>query len=857
MAYGLKYIAQYTGLDDYSTQFLIKDYTGIFQNVIAARPATVQTFDLDEPKPGVKGSSLNVTLLNKNQTLPLSDFFSPVDNNCMVIHKWREQVLFAGFLVQDDCNEVMLDATHPIDLIATDSLGLLKDVPLNTANSTVGDGNRIISGIQSESNGSFPPFADYWVIYSITTGAIVGDTCVIEGTPGSDGVYTVMSFVASGGTTIFTLDRPLPFFVPASLDYTTTFITAVNLADRLSLAYIIRICLHATNLLLSTDVYATIKPDTASTPRFLEEAFESCDNYQDGNNVFKSCYDVLNIILERFNATLFQAEGVWNIKRSDEHRYYDNEIPGYRYNSSMVYQNPVFFDDIFTASPAIPTLTRPDTYPVAGIRKSILRGYNFVKEQFDFKQSVVLKNYTLQLVGPLISSSTVGDIRTNNYEFPVSSKWLHFYGDTAYISVVTQLFVGGAELELERFVYQPKITNGLPPGYQNFANTQFNDIEVIAGDGFDFECSIKASAPPGGTVAFRFGFFLQVSAGEYYALVNTAGVGADEFAWNQFFLTPIQSIGNAFNVLAPNAVYYSFFKLSETGIQKQVPPFPATGLLRIRMYGTTDTNVSQPNVDAIWNSIRLTMYSLIAGSTQVIGQTHQDTQQRDIKNNETTEIKIDDSPSNFLNGTLFLPTFTGLVQDRTFLWKYPTGNTNRVGFFTTFEQLFWRRKERLKMEGSMRGLIQSMTRRFFSALDFAIVNVPPLSNVINLINIDVSLLTIAGTFTITGSASNNGTYTVEQIGLTLPTQVIVTETVTPALGESGIVTINNVPRHISMLTLLRYTGFPGKNFIFGRMAIDFANNSFSATFWELWQDGEIDADLIQIYIFKYLYQTIQ
>jgi hypothetical protein len=172
----------------------------------------------------------------------------------------------------------------------------------------------------------------------------------------------------------------------------------------------------------------------------------------------------------------------------------------------------------------------------------------------------------------------------------------------------------------------------LPPGYENFLNVQFNDIEVQEGDEFDFECSIKTASSTGGDgVYYRFGFFLQTTTGQYYNLVNQYGPGFDMFKWNLFNLTPIQSIGNPLLVLAEDAESYTAYKLSDTGAQKRVPRFPASGLLRIRMYGTNDTNVSQPNVDCIWNNIRFTLYALINESTQIIGQTHTNTQNQNPK----------------------------------------------------------------------------------------------------------------------------------------------------------------------------------------------------------------------------------
>lgn len=866
------------GIEPYTLEFHFKDWTGSFSNVIGVAASVVHSWELDDPKAPVKGGNVTISLLNKSGTLPVDEFYSVEDDSVMVIHKWRSQVLFEGFIVQDDCREPMIDYSHPITLSATDNLGLLKDVPFNQAAAIVGSTpDRIVTGVNANSDVLPVSGINVLVIHSITTGALVGDTLVVQGTPGSDGVYTVTNVVVAPTITVIEIAETWPFAIPFANTYTFTFITPYDLSDRLSLAILLRICLTNTSLLLNTDIYATIIEDGETPVRFLETTFENGNDYQTGNNQWKSCYEVLSIILGRLRASVFQSEGVWNIIRRDEHRYYNNAIPGFRYDSKMVFVEEVTFDDVFLSAPNVdPTATKPYTWPETGIEKSVIRPFKFVKETFNYKQRITILNSNLSDVGKIILSTTVtidagninnfpyknyklsiGDVvRVVNYQFPTYSKWLHLYDDAAFIQVVTQIFFGGAELELGRYVYQPKITNGFPPGYENFANVQFNDIEVEGGDIFDFELGIKVNEPPGGGVTYRFGFFLQVAVGEYYQLVNAAGSGGDEFAWNHFFLTPIQGIGNPLLVNAADAVEFLSYKLSETGAQRKVPPFPTTGLLRIRIYGTTDTNVSQPNVDAIWNNIKITLIALINESTQIIGQTHTDTQQPLIKNLDSVEIFSDDSPRNFLQGTFFLDSFTNLVQNRTFLWTYPfSAITARLGYWTTFEQLFWRRIRRLKMDGAMHGVIQPTTRTLKAVMSFANVDFPPLVSGIYVPAEIAALITAGDVFIISGTVSNNGTYTALSIG-TLDTNFVqVTGPLTLEPDVDGFITLSNVPRHISMLTVLKYSGFAGKNFIFGLLSIDHKYNKFDGTFWEQWKEGEVDADLTQSYVFKYLYET--
>lgn len=61
--------------------------------------------------------------------------------------------------------------------------------------------------------------------------------------------------------------------------------------------------------------------------------------------------------------------------------------------------------------------------------------------------------------------------------------------------------------------------------------------------------------------------------------------------------------------------------------------------------------------------------------------------------------------------------------------------------------------------------------------------------------------------------------------------------------------------HVSLLSVFKYTFFPTLNLVPGMMEIDYRNNKFTGTLWEIWEDSETDADLNSTYEFKYLYST--
>ena len=135
MAYGLKYQGEFSSISevDYHLEILEKDYTGINYSLQMAAVPVVHSWNTDDIKAPVKGSSLSIRYLNKG-SIPIESFYSNADDHFKVIFYQGSKVLFVGYLVQDDCIEPMLDYTHEVTLSANDNLGLLKDIELDITN---------------------------------------------------------------------------------------------------------------------------------------------------------------------------------------------------------------------------------------------------------------------------------------------------------------------------------------------------------------------------------------------------------------------------------------------------------------------------------------------------------------------------------------------------------------------------------------------------------------------------------------------------------------------------------------------------------------------------------------------------
>ncbi len=866
MSYGLIYQTQWDSIprpgatvaDTYYAKIYKKDYDGTISSLLASGKPVAHQWQTDDPHTPIKGSNFTFTFINSG-LLPLSTFFSVEDNTFRMDYYWNDQLMFTGFIVQTDSTEIQIDIPHTIELSFTDNLALLKEVTLQQAASLLGPFVEYTDKL-IEYNG---PHIIWFYIEPMAVA--IGDTLQISGSGVADGNWTVVNFV-----------DPTPAGLPVKVQVAETLspwvggvpcvvraITPFDLTIRRPFAVYLRLCLLSTSLQLNTQVYGNIHANGMPVPSYMFE-----DAYLDGetffnSNTWQNCYDVLTEIMNRFKCMLIQVNGVWNILRYDEMRYTNNQPRLALYTSDFIRVG---------GGRLIEGLTYGNGSDIqTGLLQNAIRPYKYDKETFNYIIPQALKNQNINNVGAIISTNTVtidsgnqnnypyygqypigSVIRTDNYQFPATSQWTHVYADEAFIVVLTQELLTG-EVEKDRFVYQPKITNGLPPGYQNFANTQFNEIEVNAGDRFDFSCSIKVASSIGsGSVTVRFGFYLRDTAGHYYSLVNTAG-GGNRFQWNGFSLTPIQSIGMTFQLNSPDEQVFTNYTLSDTGDQKVVPPIPADGLLTIRMYGTTDTNVSQPDVDAIWKDLNLTLTNYIAGSVKVVGQTHTQLQPGIINNKGDETLIMDDSPKNTVGGTIFLASFTNLLQDRTFRWNRSGFSDNlRLGQITTLETLYWHRKSRIKLEGNLIGLVQPFTYNISGHVVFVAPNQIVFSS------LAILPIVVGSVIVVTGSISNDGTYNVTLVTPLFATPNIYTLTVAEAVVNEDTTPVNlqiTTRQHLTALTVISYLLQPNMYFLFGMLSIDYKNNQANGTLYEQWDIGEVDNDLQNQYEFKYLYDT--
>lgn len=730
--YGLKYqcffdpIGPISVTPVYTIEILEKDYVGGTTDVIGSGVPVLHQWQTDDPKAPIKGSSLSINLINQTGSLPLSSFFSTDDDQFKVRLLFGAQVLFEGFLVQDDCSEVLVDFTHEINLSANDNLGLLKDVTLDQA--------KIIYDLVTQTNDTWSLTAPHTLTLPAGIAAYVhpGDIIVIDSlifdvtyhvTEATGGVDVIVSETVAtgspGGSDDIEVRRPRPF------------------DDKVTLAFILEQCLWATGLELNTNVWGRIiEQNQNETTSFIDQTLIDPQTFLVNATMFMNCYEVLEWIMKTFKMSCFQALGSWQIMRWDELRYYTNTMLAYVYDTDFSMIDEISMDNVFTAG--IGELTVAET----GLLHKIMGPYQFVRETFNYQQpGRLLRNYDLQEIGALLNTSTTGSgptlQTTNEYE---AIWWVDSDLDVTASVFFIRVVLDNLGNEIDRYLV---VKDDGVVSYQ---------IEANAGDVLSYSYQWRTEDSQAGVVGYSVIVKLDDGVNTRFAREPGAPVTEPGWAMGPGWTSDILSGDNS-------NVWHS--------VDIQTEPIPFDGLIYVYL---PVGDLAGGDNGTYYKDIRLQYTPFINQSTKIIGQTHQ-SEQAAGKQNEDEGIFIDDSPRNAIAGTLFLNSVTGVLQDRTTLWGHPyLTQALKLGEIITFEQLFWRRVPRTILEGSFKGL-------------------------------------------------------------------------------------TNPPNHISMLSVFKYTFFPDLNLVPGTMEIDYRNNRFTGTLWEIWNDNEVDADLSSTYIFKYLYST--
>lgn len=671
MSYGLRYRSYFDAISGTNPNFRLdiykKNYTGDYNTITLGATPVIHEWAEDDPKKAIKGSSLKISIINDG-TISLESFYSNEEDEFIVefYNDTLEQLLFKGYIIQEDCNEILIDFNHEILISATDSLGILKDINLYDASLKIGtiSTNIGLSMSSASAGGQYVITVNTSFAYPYTT-IKPNSIITVGGGTFYDGNYTVIETQPIVGGFYIKVKENCGNNAPALSNLTFTIPT--DITGVISLNELFKVCILSTGLNLDyTYVWSTIIPKTKNY--WLNDTYIDARTFLN-NDVYESCYDVLDKILSRFKATLFQSYGYWQIVRWGELRLYSDlsgaTLLGHSYDSNFTFNS----DESLQVGFECKTSDDIET----GIIKSIIRPYKTITETFNYNQLPnTLCNADMQDLGIYYGYTTGIGVKYNYYKL---NCWeaLGGYDNNYRIIKITDSTTG---IELERNIAVFGIPYGANPA-------KSSKIQVSKGDVITYSFSFKTtnSQPGPGTLQFRLELTDGVTS---YGLNEPTGTRKTG-DWGA----------------SGQRITYTWTSAEDTNdwitVSVTSDPCPIDGVIYVYL-----NQCSVPGGDTWYNNFSILIdSSLINGSKKITAHSHIENQTLNSKNILDYDIYVDDSPTPINKGTLFLSNIVGLQRTKTTFWEYedfPMEYNTKLGELVTFEEMFQRWRARYKLE---------------------------------------------------------------------------------------------------------------------------------------------------------------
>lgn len=247
------------------------------------------------------------------QDVNLTSFISGNDNRWQVDVLVNNQVQFRGFLVLDDMDEDFLapERANVVTLIATDGLGLLKDIPLTTADRTYSYTRTIDTGTL---------FTRGSLTFSATgvdaAFFVAGATLTITNAGSASGVHIIVSAAVVSGNIIVLVATPFPFESHANATL-AVLVAGINPRGYWSIREYVAWALQKTGLRLNINVVHNVHEENNPGYIIYERLYLQAKTFEAEINESIDCYDVLERILGQ-DCFLTQSGGEWWIVRVDD-----------------------------------------------------------------------------------------------------------------------------------------------------------------------------------------------------------------------------------------------------------------------------------------------------------------------------------------------------------------------------------------------------------------------------------------------------------------------------------------------------------------------------------------------------------
>ena len=641
----LKYTGSFDSIRNVNSRYVVNIYQDSYEgspiDIILGATPVIQEWQEDDPLAPIKGSTLTINLITTG-TLFLLDFYSDNDNEFRVELlgddvTGTQITLFKGFIQQDDSSEVQIDFVHQITLTATDNLGTIKDINLGRAAELFGD-LIAVGSIPC----AFVPGSYIVIDWGADWPVIPGQTFTVGGSS-----FTMVTNLGEINPTYdgwcIQVVENIPSVPPGTL--TISYKEIQSLEGYVPLMTFIKLCLRSTYIQnMGLNVYNHITPsdgeifvDTFQT-RIFEDVTVLGNTFLK-NNEYMSCYEVLEIIMKRFNMSCFQSLGIWWIVRYPDlfldFEEGETEIDYYNYNSDFNYV------DLLTINKSFVIAT--NGYVETGLLKSIIRPYRRTLETFNYVQPEdLLCNSQFTDLGPLISTYADGSNTIRNYKVPC---WEALFEGNFFLRVVTN----AENEEIDRYVGTTSNSAGLS-----------SPIPLEKDDTFEWSFQVKTDDSLFGFFTFIFYQGVSITDGTTtYYLKNDGSWTTTNAFENLTFQINTGDNANQWHTVT--------FKANRV---------PIDCLMSIKL--TPATVIITPGLETYYKDLRLNVNFEVAGQGQVIGHSHNASQSRELNNVNDVEIFIDNTERSSISGTLFLTSQTGILQNKCTTWEF--GNGNNTGF---------------------------------------------------------------------------------------------------------------------------------------------------------------------------------
>lgn len=675
---GLKYTSSFDSIRNSNSRYTVEIYQDSYDdspiNFVLAGTPVVHEWQEDDPLAPIKGSTLTINLTTVNG-LSLLDFYSDNDNEFRVKLlgdnvTGTQITLFEGFIQQDDCSEVQIDYVHTITLTATDNLGTLKDITLGRAAELFGDVIATPSVPVTFVPGSFIviDWDGAWPVRPGQTFTIDSLTFTMVANLGKFPLIDVGWFIE--------VVEEIPALGPGTL--TITYREIQSLDGYVPIMTFIKLCLRSTYVQnMGLNVYNHITPsdgeifvDTFQT-RIFEDVTLLANTFLKNNN-YLSCYEVLEIIMKRFNMSCFQSLGSWWIVRYPDlfldYELGETVIDYYNYNSDFEYVDLLQINKSF--------IINSDDKVETGLLKSIIRPYRRTLETFNYVQPEdLLCNSQFTDLGPLRQITTGGGFTNYEYDLPC---WYNYDVSGPYPDRFIRVVFDADNREVERYAVVTGNT------FDSSRSVQSENIELNEGDviNYTFQFSTDVSQP--GSVNTTFA--IRITDGTSVLYLQTDGT------WNT-------TIGYVYNTPSSSNTN----QWQNVDIKSSRVPFGC--IMNIFLAEATASTSDETR----YRDLRLTLTYFVAGQGQVNGHSHTASQSRTLNNINDVEIFIDNTERSSIAGTLFLTSQTGILQNKCTTWEFGNGiNTgfpgvvyNNLGQLVTETYMFQRYISRTKFNGNL------------------------------------------------------------------------------------------------------------------------------------------------------------